>query len=231
MSFSTWTCIQVIKKKLGKKSRSNSNLADKRGRDENGKLTRWKTGDVFFSLHWPPPSPLPPFQSRLPKTIRNHNFSSRETFSLHWPPPTPPSPKSIQVFFVSLVCPRWKRTFTHANNNPKSQPLPKTIRITIFYHGQYLPTCSKCLSHYPHKLSYAKSVYSSDTPLAWVHVHWLYPNPCHRSRKWQWKTLRLVMMHHYTKFGCKRLKNYGNMEEETVIFWGSDLALWPWPWR
>ena len=37
------------------------------------------------------------------------------------------------------------------------------------------------------------------------------------------KIVWLVMMHHYTKFGCKRFKNSGDMEE-TVNFWGSDPA-------
>ena len=43
-------------------------------------------------------------------------------------------------------------------------------------------------------------------------------------------TPQLVVMHHYTTFGCKRFRSSGDMEE-TVILGGFEPTLWPWPWR
>ena len=42
-----------------------------------------------------------------------------------------------------------------------------------------------------------------------------------------------VMVYHYTKYGCKRFRISGGVDEwkKKVIFWGFDPILWPRPWR
>ena len=45
-----------------------------------------------------------------------------------------------------------------------------------------------------------------------------------------YKTLWLMMMHHWAQFSCQRINNSEGIVER-VVFWSYEPSLWPWLWR